>query len=209
MNSNKIIKYILIAIPLLFLAKWGIETVIYDSNKIPEINPSPKEKMRIYGKFPFEKDIDMKIAVIYINKNPKCDHKLWIAGTQFPLKKEKTFPVNIKNGFFESIINLDDYLPGVCDWRAHRLYAFMESKNIQLNTIGDVSSGIYIASIENNNVLNDNATTILCSYKKQTFYKGYSNEITKTILKCGSEDYLDYDISHLQKDINVDFVHKQ
>lgn len=209
MNTKKIIKYILIAIPLLFLAKWGIETVMYDSNKIPDVNPHPTQKVRVHGEFPLEKDINMKIAVIYINKNPKCDRKVLLAGTQFPQKQEVTFPITIKDGKFESIVNLDDYLPGVCDWRAHRLYAFVESKNIQLNTIGDVSSGIYIASIENNNVLNDNTTTILCSYKKQTFYKGYSNEITKTILKCGSEDYLDYNISHLQKDINVDFVHKQ
>lgn len=216
MNKQKIIKYILIAIPLLFLAKWGIETVIYDSNKIPDINPHPTRKVRIHGQFPFANDVDLKITVIYINKNPKCDHKLWIAGTQFPLKKEKTFQANIKNGFFESNINLDDYLSGSCEWEPHHLYASMKSKN-NITIKGDIRSGgtlirpamTYIAAITNNNILNNDTSEILCSYGKQTFSKGYPDEITKTFLECKSENFLDYNISHLQKEINVDFVHKQ
>lgn len=210
MNIKKIIKYTLIVAPLLFLAKWGIEKVVYDSNKTPEVNPNPKEKVRILGKFPFDKDIDLRIAVIYINKNPKCDRKVWFTGVQFPQKQEVTFITTAKGGNFESIVNLDDYLPGICDWRPHRIYASLESKK-EIDIRGDVRAGgtairpamTYIASIEKNNALNKNTSTILCSYEKQTFSKGYPDERTKTFLKCNSEDYLKYNISHSQKDIEV------
>jgi hypothetical protein len=210
MNIKKIIKYTLIAVPLLFLAKWGIEKVVYDSNKIPEVNQDSKEKMRIYGKFPFEKDIDLSIAIIYINKNPKCDRKVWGTGIQFPQKQEVTFLTTAKGGNFESIVNLDNYLPGICNWRPHRIYASMESGN-ELAIRGDVRAGgtairpamTYVASIENNNALNKNTSIILCSYEKQTFSKGYPDERTKTFLKCNSENYLKYNIPHSQKEIEV------
>lgn len=210
MNKRKIIKYILIAVPLLLLAKWGIESMIYNSNKPPEINPNPKEKVKLYGKFPFDKDIDLKIAVIYINKNPKCDRKVWATGIQFPQKQEVTFSTTAKGGNFDSIVNLDNYLPGICNWRPHRIYASLESKK-EIGIRGDIRAGgtairpaiTYIASIENNNTLNKNTSTILCSYEKQTFSKNYPDERTKTFLKCNSADYLKYNISHSQKEIEV------
>lgn len=116
------------AVPLLFLAKLGIEKAIYDSNKTPEVNPNPKEKLRIFGKFPFENEIDMNITILYINKNPECDRKLWLAGTQFPQTAEKNFSTNIENEVFESNIYLDSFLPGVCKWKAYNIYAYMQSK---------------------------------------------------------------------------------
>ncbi len=137
MNTKKIIKYILIAIPLLFLAKWGIETVIYDSNKIPDINPHPTQKVRIHGKFPFENDVNMKIAILYINKNPKCDRKLWIAGTQFPHVVKKTFSTDIKKQSYESMVNLDYFATGVCQWEAHQIYAYLESKKNNIAVLGE------------------------------------------------------------------------
>lgn len=210
MNIKKIIKYTLIAVPLLFLAKLGIESVIYSFNKTPEINQNPKHKMRVYGNFPFKKDIELSMVVIYINKNPKCDRKVLGTGVQFPQKQKLIFSTIVKNGNFESIVSLDNYLPGICNWRPYRIYASMESKK-GLAIRGDVRAGgtavrpamTYVASVENNNVLNRNSSTILCSYEKQIFYKEHSNETTETYLKCNSEDYLKYNISHSQDEIEV------
>lgn len=117
MNKQKIIKYILIAIPLLFLAKCGVESTIYSANKIPEINPNPMHKMRVHGKFPFE-DANLSFTIGYVNNNQKCDDTNWLAGTRFPQKREATFPAKIKNGIFESTIFLDYYLPGLCKYDA-------------------------------------------------------------------------------------------
>lgn len=137
MNIKKIIKYILIAVPVLFLAKCGVETVIYDTNKIPEINPYPKDKVRIYGKFPFENDVNMKITILYINKNRECDDRVWLAGTQFPRQAKKIFSTDIKNQSFESMVDLDYFVPGVCQWKAHRIYAYMESKKGNIFVFGE------------------------------------------------------------------------
>ncbi|MDY0195981.1 MAG: hypothetical protein RBR33_07985 [Sulfurovaceae bacterium] len=128
MNSNKIIKYILIAIPLLFLAKWGIETVIYDSNKIPDINPHPTQKVRIHGQFPLDENSTLKFVVTYVNNNRKCDDTNWLAGTRFPQKREATFPAKIKNGTFESTVFLDYFIPGACDYRASYIAFYFKNK---------------------------------------------------------------------------------
>lgn len=131
MSKRKIIKYILIAVPLLLLAKWGIESVIYNSNKIPEINPNPTHKMRVHGKFPFEEG-NLKFTITYVNNNRKCDDTNWLAGTRFPQRREISFPGNKKNGTFESIVFLDYFLPGACDYRAS--YMAFSFKNVKTRT---------------------------------------------------------------------------
>ncbi len=128
MNIKKIIKYILIAVPLLFLAKWGIEKVVYDSNKIPEVNQNPTHKMKVHGKFPLDENSTLKFVVTYVNNNRKCDDTNWLAGTRFPQKREAIFPAKIKNGIFESTVFLDYFLPGACDYRASYMSFYFKDK---------------------------------------------------------------------------------
>lgn len=136
MNVNRIFTYIVIAIPLLFLTKCGVESVVYNSNKTPDINPNPKEKLRVFGKFPFEDDVKMEIAIHYMNKNPKCDKKIWLAGTQFPQQRIRTFVTKINKGVFESNVYLDSFLSGICQWEAYNIYAHMQSKRDDM-TVGN------------------------------------------------------------------------
>jgi len=209
MNTRKIIKYILIAVPLLFLAKSGIESIIYNSNKIPDINPNPKEKLRIYGKFPFENDVDMKITVHYMNINPECDRKLLLAGTQFSQKAKKVFSTDISNGNFESNIYLDYFSQGICKWKAHEIYAYMVSKkkNILIRG-GEVGGGVVIAkkdvivSWESNwmELYNDGKITWKGNLNNQNGIKLPAD------IKIGTIDYLN--VSSSNKIYNLDCMKK-
>ncbi|MDD2780858.1 hypothetical protein [Sulfuricurvum sp.] len=118
MNIKKVIKYTIVAIPLLFLAKWGIEKIIYDSNKIPDINLHPKEKVRIYGKFPLDtKSYYIKASVRYIATNPKCDNVVWLAGARFAQDENVDMNATMLDNHYEINIYNDYYQYGVCDWQ--------------------------------------------------------------------------------------------
>lgn len=118
MNIKKVIKYTLIAIPLLFLAKFGIEKVIYDPNKIPDINPHPKEKVRIYGKFPLDPTkYYIKASVRYIATNPKCDNNNWLEGARFAQDEHMDLNATMSNNHYELSIYRDYYKSGVCNWQ--------------------------------------------------------------------------------------------
>ncbi len=142
MNKRKIIKYILIAVPVLFLAKWHIETAYYNSNKTPEINPNPKEKLRIYGKFPFEQDEKLDFIVTYVNNNRKCDDTNWLPGIQFPQRRKIAFPATVKNGTFNSIVYLDSFVRGACDYRASYVGLSFKYAATQINFIKFVNKNI-------------------------------------------------------------------
>lgn len=130
MNIKKIIKYILIVVPLLFLAKWGIEKVVYDSNKIPEINPNPKEKVRVYGKFPLDpSEYYIKASVRYIATNPKCDNVVWLAGTRFAQDENVDLNATMLNNHYELNVYYDYYKNGVCDWQLGYVYLVTTQKD--------------------------------------------------------------------------------
>lgn len=118
MNKRKIIKYILIAVPVLFLAKWYIETAYYNSNKTPERNPNPQEKLRIYGKFPLDSNkYYIKASVRYIATNPKCDNDNWFEGARFAQAKGIDVNASMSNGYYEINIFNDRYKFGRCEWQ--------------------------------------------------------------------------------------------
>lgn len=118
MNIKKVIKYTLIAILLLLLAKFGIEKVIYDSNKTPEINSHPMQKVRIYGKFPLDSTkYYIKASVRYIATNPKCDNVIWLAGTRFAQDEDLDLNATMSDNHYELNIYNDRYKHGVCEWK--------------------------------------------------------------------------------------------
>ncbi len=209
MNSNKIIKYILIAIPLVFLAKWGIETAIYNSNKIPEINPHPTQKVRIHGKFPFEEG-NLKFTVTYVNNNRKCDDTNWFAGTRFPQRREITFPTNIKNGTFESTVFLDYFLPGACDYRAS--YIAFYFKNHKANRHGGTNFAKFVdKNIPQHEVLVNcsewkfNNEVYRCELEKNEYFiiRSSLDDSQQNTPSLGYFINNYNEISHLQKDIEV------
>jgi|GEM_PF-1308489 len=220
MNKRKIIKYILIAVPVLFLAKWYIETAYYNSNKTPEINPNPQEKLRIYGTFPLENDVNMKIAIQYINKNPKCDYKVWIEGVSNPNSKVKIFPTNIKNQSYESTVDLDYYKPGICKWEAYEIYAYTESKiyaNIIQKERREPESTV-IGIITNKRISTQGkALEVECKKEKSYMWKGLDNEISWIELGCwritensSGDGKIDETptVSNSQKTVEINFIDK-
>lgn len=232
MNTKKIIKYTLIAIPLLFLAKWGIESVIYNSNKTPEINPNPTHKIRVHGKFPFEDDVNMQIAILYITTNPECDNNNWLAGIRFAQMYMKPFSTTTKNGTFESTVYLDSYLPGVCKWRAHNIFTLMEKKRSDLGpmwtdqVLTDEQSDENISSAALTRVGTIGYEPFLgqgkvlqveCIKKKIIFWKGLPKEENTTGLGCtGKQNHHDSrgiinlvpDVLNSQKEVELNFIDK-
>mgnify|MGYP001002815359 CR=1 FL=1 len=232
MNIGKIIKYILIAIPLLYLAQCGYYK--FESTKSPEINPNPKEKMRIYGKFPFEKDLKLDIGLLYLTTNPKCDEGIFSAGPRFGQRFMKLFPATVKNGKFESDVYLDYYRSGMCEWRAYGVFALIQgNKNTGLlsgdvvindkqtsDNLHAVNQNIQIGAISYEPIKEQNEPLELeCTQRTAVFYKGFPQEVTQIRQDCEYiGEYLDpipdsgskpkVNISSSQKEVQFNFIDK-
>ena len=140
-NDTKKIKKMAIVIALLLtpIAYHYAKIAFYNSNSIPDINPHPTLKMRVYGDYPFEKDTNMKIGIRFKSNNINCNRDKWLLDNGGSRHKIKTFPTTIKNGKFESIIYFDSYLPGICQWEAEEIYAYMQSKGDNIKLAGEMT----------------------------------------------------------------------
>lgn len=235
MNIKKIIKYILIVVPLLFLAKCGVETVMYNTDLTPEINPNPTHKMRVHGKFPFEDEVKLDMAVLFLTTNPKCDNNNWIAGIRFPQRFMKSFPATVKDGAFESDIYLDSYLPGMCEWQAYGVFVLPQT---QKDGLAGGTSSVAIDEKQTNDdtfIVNQNEQVgviayeafkeqgktldVECFKRNEVLWKGLPKEMILTRLYC---DYIGEisrpipdsgstpkaNISSSQKEVEINFIDK-
>lgn len=233
MNIKKTLKYILLAVPLLLITKCGIESAIYNSNKKPEMNPSPTHKMMVHGKFPFEDDVKFDMAVLYLTTNPECDTNNWLAGIRFPQRFMKSFPTTVKDGMFESDIYLDSYLPGICGWQAYGVSIVPQTKEDHLSTpnkgISDneehLSKGISISNAHIGVIAYEafheqgQTLDVECFRKNKILWKGLPKEMILTRLYCtylgeisrpvpdsGSKPKAN--ISSSQKEVEINFIDK-
>jgi len=228
MNIKKIIKYILIAIPLLFLAKCSVEIAMYNADLLPSINPNPTHKMRVHGNFPFEDEVKFDMGLLYVTTNPICDKKNWLAGIRFPHRFMKSFPATVKDGVFESDIYLDSYFSGMCGWQAHGVYLLSKKKKddlIKPNTNEkqtDYKIPIldrYIGVIAHESFKGQGKTLdVECIKRNDVFWKGFPKEMTLTRYYCkylgeisrprdrGSK--LKANISSSQKEVEINFIDK-
>lgn len=217
MNMKKIIKTILIAIPVLFLAKCGVETVVYNTDLTPKVNPNPTQKMRVYGNFPFEDEVKLGMGILYITTNPMCDKVNYAAGIRFPHRFMKSFPATVKDGAFESDIYLDSYTSGFCKWRAYGVYilppkkTFVKELSILEEPIGVIA---YEPFKEQGQTLD-----VECIKRSDVFYKGlpkevslqryycnYIGEISRPIPDSGAKPKAN--ISSSQKEVEINFINK-
>ena len=164
MNKQKIIKYILI-IPLLFLVKFGVEEVIYSTNKIPEINLEPKEELRIYGRFPFDpQKYYMKAFVYYFASNPKCDTQHLLAGTSSRQEVYQDLNVVVFDDNYKITVYDDYYKRGVCEWKIEDiiLNIILKENNQVLYSIAFTTD----ESVQNrdNTYLSTNPFNFICNY---------------------------------------------
>lgn len=215
MNIKKIIKYILIVVPVLFLAKCGVEAVMYNTDLTPEINPNPMHKLRVHGNFPFEDEVKLDMAVLYITTNPICDKNNWLAGIRFPQRFMKSFPATVKDGGFESDIYLDSYSSGFCKWQAYGTYILLQG------TKDDVVGADTPVGVIAHETFKEQGKTldVECFRRKQFLSKGlpkeeryteyycrYLGEISRPVPDSGSKPKAN--ISSSQKVVEINFIDK-
>lgn len=105
MNIKKIIKYILIVVPLLFLVECGAESTRNHSNKSPEINLHPTDKMRIYGKTSFGQECKLIFNIKYApNDSFGMRQTQWIK-VPTDLKKDGSYEAIVYNDYFTQILS--------------------------------------------------------------------------------------------------------
>lgn len=205
MNTRKIIKYILIAVPLLFLAKLGIESVIYNSNKIPDINPNPKEKLRVYGKFPLDsKKYYIHTSISYFASNLKCDTQHWLAGASSEQEVYQDFNATMINDGYEVIVYDDYYKRGFCSWKIENIsLSIVSIDENQVSYIVPFSTNNKIQTIENK-VHSNEPINFICSqkYLSSTDYTRYYCEDTVQNIIT---DQKVIKISDLQKEFEINF----
>lgn len=214
MNIKKTIKYTLLLIIALFLAKCGVDVAMYRADLAPEVNPNPTHKMRVHGNFPFEDEVKLDMGILFITTNPICDKKNWLAGIRFPHRFMKSFPATVKDGTFESDIYLDSYQPGFCKWQAYGVYILLQGTKDDV--VGpDTSVGViaYETFKEQGKPLD-----VECFRRKQFLWKGLPKEERYTEYYCRylgeisrPRDYssnLKANISSLQKTVEINFINK-
>lgn len=113
MNINKptryiliTIKYILIIVPLLYLAKIGLMIAFYKYNEHPNINPNPTDKIRIYGKTSFGKDCKLFFNIRYIpNNSLGMINGEW---NKIPttIKKDGSYEIIAYNDYFQQMFSI-------------------------------------------------------------------------------------------------------
>lgn len=234
MNIKKIIKYILIAIPALFLTKCGVEAVMYNANLKPDINPNPTHKMKVHGNFPFEDEIKLDMAVLYITTNPICDNNNWLAGIRFPQRFMKFFPATVKDETFKSDIYLDSYLPGFCKWQAYGVFLLLDGKEdvyhattsviISAEQTNDdtfvINQNVYVGAIAYETFKEQGKTLDMeCFKRNKVYWEGTPKETLKTKLYCqyigevsrpipDSGSRIKANISSSQKEVEINFIDK-
>lgn len=214
MNTKKIIKYILIAIPALFLVKCGVEAVVYNTDLTPKINTNPTHKMKVYGNFPFEDEVKIDMGILFITTNPICDNVNSLAGIRFPKRFMKSFPATVKDGAFESDIYLDSYTSGFCKWRAYGVYLLPSKKVSRKDIIIWEPIGViaYEPFKEQGKTLD-----VECFRRNQVLWKGLPKETTSTRLYCSylgeisrpipdSGSKPNANISSSQKVVEINFI---
>lgn len=130
MNIKRTIKYILIAILSLFLVKCGVDNARYYANKTPDINPNPKEKLKIYGSFPL--DIEkyyINTSIHYFASNKKCDTQHWLAGASSIQEVSRSVITKMLDNSYYVIIYKDYYKQGICNWKIKDVLFHLVSKD--------------------------------------------------------------------------------
>lgn len=204
MNIKKVIKYTLIAVPLLFLAKWGVEKVVYDSNKIPEINPKAKERVRVFGKFPLDPSkYYIKAFVLYFASNPQCDTQHWLAGASSEQEVHQEMNATILDDGYEVIVYNDYYRRSVCNWKI---------ENIGLNIVSkDTNQTSYVVGFTTHIKIPSNDTpkakspvNFVCNYEHNV-----SSDYTRYFCEDSTQAIISYPksilIPNLPKEFEVNF----
>ena len=178
MNIKNITKYTLIAIPLLFLAKCGAESTM------PDINPHPIDKMRIYGKTSFGQECKLLFNIKYApNDSFGMRQTQWIK-----------VPTDIKkDGSYEAIVYKDYYKQMLSTWKT---VAF----NPEFQCQGYSQGGIAMLNLSDKSTVSKRQ--INCTHEDERLGRRMTCAVSNTH-SIGFEE-----VSNSQKEIEVNIVDK-
>lgn len=178
MNIKKTIKYILIAVPLLFLAKCGAESAM------PDINSHPIDKMRIYGKTSFGQECKLLFNIKYApNDSFGMRQTQWIK-----------VPTDIKkDGSYEAIVYKDYYKQIVSTWK-------MVAFNPEFQCLGYSQGGIAMLNLSDKSTVSKRQ--INCTREEQSLGKRVTCAVSNTH-SVGFEE-----ISNSNKEIEINIADK-
>ncbi len=201
---------IISVIAMISLAKCGYDEYTY-GDMTPKINPYPTKKVRIYGKFPFDKNVTLRFMANYQNGNPKCDTVYRTFGfVDAVVKKKENIDIHIvKNNQdnYEAFFYQDYFLPGVCEWKIYSLENW---------THWDRDSGVSFVKIVDSNI--DKKNILLeCNIKNiQIFYPKEKKEKYLSCFPLKTKDLKEplnempyYEVSKFQNNIEVNFINKR
>ena len=197
MNINKptrylliTIKYILIIVPLLYLAKIGLLIALYKYNENPSINPNPTDKIRIYGKTSFGKDCKLFFNTTYIPNN-----SLGVINSERDkvpaiIKQDGTYEVTIYKDYFKQIFTT---------WK-------MVTFSPEFQCPDYIQGGVAMVHLTDKN----KATKVLINCTKEQWHKSIEPAMIYNRVTCANSNSNSSigEVSNSQKEIEIDFVDK-
>ncbi len=197
MNINKptryilvTIKYILIIVPLLYLAKIGLMIAFYKYNEHPNINPNPTDTLKIYGKTSFGKDCKLLFNTTYIPNN-----SLGVINSE----RDKV-PATIKqDGTYEATIHKDHFKQIFTTWK-------MVSFSPEFQCPGYTQGGVAMVHLTDKS----KATKVLIECVKEQWSSSMDRATIYNHVTCAysSSNSAIGEVSNLQKTIEVNFIEK-
>lgn len=185
MNIKKIIKYTLIAVPLLFLVECGAESRSYASDKFMEANLRSVDKIKLYGKTSFGEECKLIFHIKYV------------PNSSFGMRKTKWIKVssNIKtDGTYETVVDKKYSIENSSTWQAETLIP-------ELQCQGYSQGGRAMLYLSDKTTLTKR--TINCTKEEN---KNSEKTITCAVANTHSIGF--EEISSLQKEIEVNIVDK-
>jgi hypothetical protein len=193
MTTKKIIKYTLIALPLMLLTNCIGQEIIRSIP--PTINPSPTAQLKIYGKFPFEKSCTLTLNIKYApNDSFGMRQTQWIK-----------VPTDIKkDGSYEAIVYKDYYKQIFSNWK---MVAFSPEIKCKDYTI---QGGVAMVNLTDKSTVKKKL--INCTREQNTVKRPSDlNEHIEKRITCavGNTHSIGFEeVSNLSKEIEIDFADK-
>lgn len=192
MNINKptryiliTIKYILIIVPLLYLAKIGLMIAFYKYNEHPNINPNPTDKLKIYGKTSFGQECKLLFHTTYIPNN----------SLGFINSERDKVPATIKqDGTYEATIYKDHFKQMFSTWKMVNFYP-------EFQCPGYTQGGVAMLNLSDKSKLTK--SQINCTQEDN---ERLGKRVTCAVGNTHSVGF--EEVSNSQKELEVDFVDK-
>lgn len=193
MTTKKIIKYTLIALPLMLLTNCIGQEII--RSMPPTVNLSPTAKLKIYGKFPFEKSCTLALNIKYApNGSFGTRSTEWIK-IPIAVKQDESYEVIAYKDHFTKIFST---------WRMVAFSPEIKCKNYT------IQGGVAMVNLTDKSTVKKKL--INCTREQNTVKRPSDlNEHIEKRITCavGNTHSIGFEeVSNLSKEIEIDFADK-